>query len=468
MATDPATPPAIPGLAVLGTAGRHGAWESFLAVRTRPGSDEQPVLLWRIAAPWRSHARLRALLPPEAAAVDGIHHDNVLAVSDVFGDMHDPVLVVQWTEGRNLLAVGQACRQVQASIPVALLAHVLAEAARGVEAAQVARARRGRPAPLLVCPESVLLGYDGSVRVACVAALDVLAETQQRLAELLPSRAALVPPEILRHGEGDAKVESYAVAATLYQLLTDALPFAGRSAADVLAAMDRGPPLAPRSINPSIPAALEELCLRGLLADPVRRAGLAELRAGLEAAAAGSGHQGGREPLAALLQLLFPPGMDHARAWCARMRFSARQARAEAAAANARSIAPTMPLLAAYVNPDAPARPEDFESADTDLDLHVPGPDAWQGSGPDAAPSRVKQLPAQPASRETPAGRMEQWLEETRRLNLASGFEDAPTTRKDIPWATLRAELATRTSAATDPGPDDRTPWWRRFVKPRS
>lgn len=247
--------------------------------------------------------------------------------------------------------------------------------------------------------------------------------------------------------------EAFSVAAVLYQVLTDALPFPGRTAADVLEAMRRGAPLAPRAINPGVTHAVEELCLRGLHTVASRRAPLAELRQGLEKeSAAVTGAAGAREPLAALLQLLFPPGMDNARAWCARMRFSARQVRLEAAAVAARSNAPTMPLLPAYQNPDPPAvgaRPEDFESNDTELDARPPGTEPWHEHGPDAAPSGLREIPGT-------GGQVGEWLEETRKLNRTSGFDDVTSTRRDIPWAGKRP---------VPTAPQGRKPWWRRLVK---
>jgi hypothetical protein len=89
-------------------------------------------------------------------------------------------------------------------------------------------------------------------------------------------------PEQIKGEPVDAQTDVYAVAATLYYLLTGRAPFAGGDAAATLARTVSEPAPSMRGPRPELDAALDAVVLRGLERDRGRRwRGLAEFRAAL-------------------------------------------------------------------------------------------------------------------------------------------------------------------------------------------
>jgi hypothetical protein len=89
-------------------------------------------------------------------------------------------------------------------------------------------------------------------------------------------------PEQIKGEQVDAQTDVYAVAATLYYLLTGRAPFAGGDAAATLARTVSEPAPPMRGLRPQIDPALDAVVLRGLERDRGRRwRGLADLRAAL-------------------------------------------------------------------------------------------------------------------------------------------------------------------------------------------
>jgi uncharacterized RDD family membrane protein YckC len=78
-------------------------------------------------------------------------------------------------------------------------------------------------------------------------------------------------PEQIKGEAVGARSDVYSVAATLYYLLTGRAPFQGGDPAAILARIvsDPAPPM--RSLRPDLPAALDQVVLRGLERDPARR-----------------------------------------------------------------------------------------------------------------------------------------------------------------------------------------------------
>ena len=89
-------------------------------------------------------------------------------------------------------------------------------------------------------------------------------------------------------GRADARADIYSLACCLYEMLTASPPFIVGSPQEYwsVVAMESPPP--PSTINPDVPAKLDEIILRGLDRDPERRAlTVADLGAVLSAGPSG-------------------------------------------------------------------------------------------------------------------------------------------------------------------------------------
>jgi serine/threonine-protein kinase len=73
----------------------------------------------------------------------------------------------------------------------------------------------------------------------------------------------------------DRRTDVYGLGAILYEILTDQAPFSGGDTAAVLRKVIHEPPAAPRSLDASIPKALEAVCLKALAKRPEDRYGSA-------------------------------------------------------------------------------------------------------------------------------------------------------------------------------------------------
>ncbi len=461
--------PQVPGMNVLGTVGRTGAVEGYLAHRTGgPLGTFDLVNLTRLAPGWDEIPAARTLFGHEGTLTCGLKHPRLIGVQDVLSVGEDSLLVMDFVEGRNVLAVGRACHALRASFPFALLGFTMLETARGLLAALSLRSRANvrEVATLALSADTIIITYDGQVRVPVLCSIDALAALEVGLEMLPPSRVACLAPEILGRGAVDSRAEVFALGVTLYELLTHALPFQGRTAAEMARSVEDLGPLAPSTINPSIPKALEALCLRMLEKAPARRATLQEVVKALEDYTAGHPKACHPDALKAFMNLMFPAATDHVRNWMAQLRSQAMASRETAK----RSAMSTVPLMAAArvelatvdlprkLADDLAARASEFEDAGPTIQSGPPPQmvrDAIKAmprpSSPPAAPSLTREvtvtgLPTGASPSRTPAPRTQdeaeaaEWLAETRRMNEASGFADAPTRRQDITWSRVTTD----------------------------
>jgi serine/threonine-protein kinase len=121
-------------------------------------------------------------------------------------------------------------------------------------------------------PENVMLTRNASVRLVDFDLAQPKPEKPKKMSDN-PGTPAYMAPEQIRHQPIDHRVDIFAYGATAYELLTSRKPFPGDTPEEILRRqMDRSLDfVAPRELNPDIPAALEKAILKCIERDPEKR-----------------------------------------------------------------------------------------------------------------------------------------------------------------------------------------------------
>ena len=111
---------------------------------------------------------------------------------------------------------------------------------------------------------------DGSVKVADFG-IACLENSAQTLTQEALGSVHYISPEQARGERTDARSDIYSSGVVMYEMLTGRLPFEGDSAVSVAIQHLSSVPLAPRELNPEIPAQLELICMKAMTPDLNRR-----------------------------------------------------------------------------------------------------------------------------------------------------------------------------------------------------
>jgi len=199
----------------------------------------------------------------EARAAAGLEHPNILRVYDVgggrVGELDEPPhIVMELVRGNSLRDVVEDTGPMLAEI-VACVGAVLCDALAVAHAAGVIH-RDVKPGNVMVSEDGRLLLADFGV--ARVEDDDSLVT---KTGALLGTPSFMSPEQA--HGDPlDGRGDVYSVGATLYQLATGALPFAG-STAVVIAAITRGELTPPQRRRPQVGAELSRAITRMMARD---------------------------------------------------------------------------------------------------------------------------------------------------------------------------------------------------------
>lgn len=215
----------------------------------------------------------------EARAAARLHHPNVVAVYDQgvdheLGDNEHVYLVMQLVEGATLRDVLREYGRLRPAQALSVIEPIVAALAAAHREGMVHRD---------IKPENVLIGRDGTVRVADFGLVRAAASAGTTSGSVILGTVAYLSPEQVTTGAADARSDVYAAGVVLYELLTGTPPYTGDTALSVAYRHVNDDVGAPSEHVEDVPPSLDTLVLRATRRDPAQRPGdgaafLAELQ----------------------------------------------------------------------------------------------------------------------------------------------------------------------------------------------
>jgi len=206
----------------------------------------------------------------EARSAARIHNEHVIHIMDFGGEDSLPFFVMELLRGADL----DKLLNQESKLPWPRAREILVQAIRALGAAhEIGIVHRDvKPSNIFLLHRS---GSSSHVKVldfgiAKVAEPGAEAGALTRTDEVIGTAFYMSPEQVLAQPV-DARTDIYSLGIVLFQMMTGTLPFTGVSAYQIIDQHVRLQPPSPCSIEPSIPAAVEELILRAMAKSPNQR-----------------------------------------------------------------------------------------------------------------------------------------------------------------------------------------------------
>jgi serine/threonine-protein kinase len=265
---------------LVGRGGMGEVWEGY-----DPDLDRRvaiKVILPHLSTEPTFHDRLRG----EARLVAALRHQNIVQLYDF--DMVDgqAIMVMEYLAGGSLRDRLVRLRDAGQQLPLTAAANLLNAVASGLDYAHARGAvhRDLKPGNILFSPEDVPIISDFGIAKIVNASSPLTTPTNSEPGSILGT-PAYMSPEQAAGGEIDHRSDLYSLGIVLYELVTGRVPFSGDSPAAILTQQIHHDPPSPRTLNPNISAAVEEVLVQALAKDPnARFARAAEMMQALRSA----------------------------------------------------------------------------------------------------------------------------------------------------------------------------------------
>ena len=113
-------------------------------------------------------------------------------------------------------------------------------------------------------PHNIMVLRDGSVKVTDFGIAQLASAAQNTLTQEAIGSVHYISPEQARGSHVDCRTDIYSAGVVLYEMLTGRLPFEGDTPVGVAIQHINAIPVPPRSLNPDMPKALEDITMRAM------------------------------------------------------------------------------------------------------------------------------------------------------------------------------------------------------------
>ncbi len=200
----------------------------------------------------------------ESKAIAILSHPNIVRVNDVsFGDSMQ-YIVMEYIDGITLKEYIEQQKVLQWKEVLHFIVQILHALQHAHDKGIVHQD---------VKPQNIMLLSDGTIKVTDfgIARFSRATNTQSETGDKAIGSVHYISPEQARAEITDEKSDIYSVGVMMYEMLTGKLPFESDNAVSVAIMQMQSEAERPTKINESIPEGLEEITLKAMQKDPVKR-----------------------------------------------------------------------------------------------------------------------------------------------------------------------------------------------------
>jgi len=229
----------------------------------------------------------------EARLTARIRHPNVVSVIDIVTVGDELFLVMEYVHGESLARLARRGRTGAGTtagavppIPLGISLTIVADALYGLHAAHETKGESGEPLAIVhrdVSPQNIIVGIDGVARVLDFGIAKAASQDPTQ-SEVVKGKLAYLSPEQLTRRPVDRRADVFAASIVLWEVLTGVRMFAGAEPGAIIHQVLHEQLDRPSKHVPDLPAALDDIVMKGLARDPDARFATAhEMAAAIEA-----------------------------------------------------------------------------------------------------------------------------------------------------------------------------------------
>ncbi len=273
MTASPMQPTKIPSkYKVLAELGQGGMANVYLAVARGPSGFNKLVVLKSLRSDISIHPEFMEMFLSEARLAARLNHPHVVQTYEVGDYIGRPVIVMEYLEGQTLANVDA---RAKTRLSLAMRLRVLIDALEGLHHAHELPDFAGKALGIVhrdVSPQNIFITFDGQVKVLDFGIAKVVSSQVQTATGILKGKVRYMAPEqMLGSRELDRRADLYAIGVMLWESITGRRLWRDMSDMQVMSAVTSGELPRPSSINPEVPGALDEVCMRAVALEPADR-----------------------------------------------------------------------------------------------------------------------------------------------------------------------------------------------------
>jgi serine/threonine-protein kinase len=252
-----------------------GGMASVLYGRLKgPVGFQREVAIKRLHPHFAREPQFLQMFIDEAHICARLSHANIVSAFDVIETPPDLCLVMEYIPGAGLDVLLHATRARGVDVPLRVVGALLTSVLHGLHAAHQARDDHGESLGIVhrdVSPSNVLVGEDGIVRVLDFGIARAVSQLRNTPGGELKGKFSYMAPELLRGDAFDQRLDLYAAAVVLWEVLAGRMLYGGQPSATIMRQILESEVAPPSRYRADLTPAIDRVVMRGLARDPDQR-----------------------------------------------------------------------------------------------------------------------------------------------------------------------------------------------------
>ncbi len=224
---------------------------------------ERTVAIKLLRKDYSNNPQFRQQFRQEAKAAARLTHPNIATVHDFGLDSNQIFIIMEYVPGNDLKSLLREHGRMDVTESIDLIIQACAG---------IGYAHRAGLVHCDIKPQNMLVTPDGHLKVVDFGIARALASiSPDEKSEIVWGSPHYFSPEQAAGNAPSPASDVYSLGIVLYEMLTGQLPFNGETPEQLADQHRLSLPPSPRKINPSIPAALEQILLKVLSKEPAAR-----------------------------------------------------------------------------------------------------------------------------------------------------------------------------------------------------
>lgn len=251
-----------------------GMAEIFLAKQSGISGFERLLVVKRILPHLAANREFITMFLDEARNAAQLTHPNIVQIYDVDQVSGSYYIAMEYIHGEDVRRVYNQEVQRGSRIPFHIAAHLIAEAAHGLDHAHRKVDMSGQPLGLVhrdISPQNMLVTYDGHVKVVDFGVAKAVTNEARTRSGVLKGKYSYMSPEQAQGQKIDQRTDIFALGVVLYEVTVGERLFKRANELETLHAVIACEVPAPSKNDPSYPPQLEKIVLKALAKNPAKR-----------------------------------------------------------------------------------------------------------------------------------------------------------------------------------------------------
>jgi serine/threonine-protein kinase len=203
----------------------------------------------------------------EARIAAQINHPNVVQIYDLGCVEGQYFIAMEYLEGEGLSEVMRQARKQRQPVPPILAAGMGMQMCEGLHHAHTMLGPDGEPLKVVhrdVNPQNIFVLYSGGVKLVDFGIAKAAKRFSQTSTGMLKGKYGYMSPEQIMNLSLDSRSDVYSAGVVLWEMLTGRRLFRQSNELEIVKAITEQDPPPPSSILPTIPQALDDVCMKAL------------------------------------------------------------------------------------------------------------------------------------------------------------------------------------------------------------